>query len=166
MISSAKVQVEYFALRKESPRIAFSETGNERNTEAPAAMLLPEARMPSRIATRGDGDWTGEDEAKASLDAMREVAICSERKPSEWQNPNVFLKAAQAESERCEQRDNLLRVLQHITCEPINAEYMAQEAIDAIVADEINKANGGAVCRMTANAGIQARTAWRRRMNC
>jgi hypothetical protein len=68
------------------------------------------------------------------------------------EDQTFFLKAAQAESEKyCEQRDYLLRVLQHITCEPINAEYMAQEAIDAICADEINEANGGAVCRVTAN---------------
>jgi hypothetical protein len=112
-----------------------------------AAMLLAEANAIEDCHTRGDGDWTGEDEAKASHDAMREVAILLGEEAERMAEQAFFLKAAQAESERyCEQRDNLLRVLQHITCEPINAEYMAQEAIDAIVADEINEANGGAVC--------------------
>ena len=120
-----------------------------------AAMLLAEANAIEDCRTRGDGDWTGEDEAKASHDAMREVAILLGEEAELMAEQAFFLKAAQAESERyCEQRDNLLRVLQHITCEPINAEYMAQEAIDAIVADEINEANGGAVCRMTANAEL------------
>ena len=40
-----------------------------------AAMLLAEANAIEDCHTRGDGDWTGEDEAKASHDAMREVAI-------------------------------------------------------------------------------------------
>lgn len=52
-------------------------------------------------------------------------------------------KAAQAESERySDQVDYLLRVLEKINSESINAEFMAQEAIDAIRADEINIANG------------------------
>lgn len=118
-----------------------------------AAMLLAESNAIEDCHTRGDGDWAGEDDAKASHDAMREVAVLLGEEAERMAEQTFFLKAAQAESEKyCEQRDYLLRVLQHITCEPINAEYMAQEAINAIVADEINEANGGAVCRTTANA--------------
>lgn len=118
-----------------------------------AEMLLAEANTIEECHTIGDGDWTGEDEAKASHDAMREVAVLLGEEAERFAEQAFFMKAAQAESEKyCEQRDCLLRVLQHIACDPINAKYMAQEAIGAIVADEINEANGGAVCRVTPNA--------------
>ena len=39
-------------------------------SEGAAAMLLAEANAIEDCHTRGDGDWTGEDEAKASHDAM------------------------------------------------------------------------------------------------
>lgn len=39
-----------------------------------AAMLLVEAGAIEDCHTRGDGDWSGEDEAMATHDAMREVA--------------------------------------------------------------------------------------------
>ena len=43
MISSAKVQIEYYALRKETPKIAFLETRKEPNNqvEAPAESRSP-----------------------------------------------------------------------------------------------------------------------------
>ena len=97
-----------------------------------AAMLLAEANAIEDCHTRGDGDWTGEDEAKASHDADGRQPFCPERKPSEWQS-KLFFRLVQAESERYyEQRDNLLRCV--AATSPMSRSMlsmMAQEAIDA-----------------------------------
>lgn len=105
-------------------------------------------------------------ELSAMLDHKADEADEAERMAEQ----TFFLKAAQAESERyCEQRDNML----HDICRALDAwdssvlekprdgrlqESMEclRETFNGIIANEINEANGGAVCRMTANAEVSS----------
>lgn len=133
------------------------------------AMLLSEANAIEDCHTRGDGDWTGEDDAKASHDAMREVAVLLGEEAERMAEQTFFLKAAQAESERyCEQRDNMLHDIRRaldawdssVLEKPRDGRLQEsmeclRETFNGIIADEINEANGGAVCRMTANDQLE-----------
>lgn len=46
MIASAKVQVEYYALRKESPNIAFLNSGDQPSSEKPDPSVIAKAPWP------------------------------------------------------------------------------------------------------------------------